>query len=109
MKNRKNFELSHKDLYNIFEDGVDKKDLIYYVDERAPFATYSVLTPKLFLFDEGTIREYVLFKDDQGREGMGYVEVVASDPKHFTHVLDLREDRLFDDICLLLGDILRVK
>lgn len=91
-----------------------KKGLIFNVDERVPFATNSVLTPNPFLLDEETIRVYGSFRDDQGRGRIGFVDVLASDPKQIvkisnTPVLDLGEDGMFDDNGLLLGDVLRVE
>ena len=90
-----------------------KKGLIYNVDERAPFATNSVLTPNPFLLNEETIRVYGSFRDELGRGRIGFVDVLASNPKQIlrvsnTPVLDLGEDGMFDDNGLLLGDVLRV-
>ena len=91
-----------------------KKGLIYNVDERAPFATNSVLTPNPFLLDDDTIRVYGSFRDAQGRGRIGFVDVLAANPNEILKVsdkpvLDLGEDGMFDDNGLLLGDVIRVE
>jgi hypothetical protein len=81
-------------------------------DGSLPWARHSALTPTPFRLNDGTLRIYAGFRDDQGRSRIGYVDVDSDNPtrvlRSSTHpVLDVGGPGTFDENGLILGDVVR--
>ena len=72
----------------------------------------SALTPTPLRLNKDVIRIYAGFRDVQGVSRIGFVDVLASDPKTVIKVsqepcLDIGDDGCFDDNGVILGDVIR--
>lgn len=71
---------------------------------------HSALTPTPYRIDDGLIRVYAGFRDDDGVSRIGYVDVRADDPTTIVRVsaepvLDIGRGGCFDDNGMILGDV----
>jgi predicted GH43/DUF377 family glycosyl hydrolase len=71
---------------------------------------HSALTPTPYRIDDGLIRVYAGFRDDDGVSRIGYVDVRADDPATIVRVsaepvLDIGRGGCFDDNGMILGDV----
>lgn len=71
---------------------------------------HSALTPTPWRRDDGTIRVYASFRDDEGIGRIGYVDLDANDPREVlgvseAPVLEIGRGGCFDDNGMILGDI----
>jgi len=87
-----------------------KLGLVYGPDGSLAWAKHSALTPTPWRKDDGTIRVFAGFRDDDGVSRIGYVDVDASDPTRVKAVsrepvLDTGVKGTFDDNGVILGDI----
>ena len=90
-----------------------KKGSIYLSPYDGSWRDNSALTPTAFLLNANIIRNYVSFRDTNGRGRIGYVDVDAEDPSKILKisdhpVLDLGLPGMFDDNGVILGDVIRV-
>ena len=88
----------------------EKQGLIFCPDGGVSWQKHSFMTPTPWMKDEETIRLYGGFRDEQGRSRIGYIDVMASDPKQVIRVsknpvIDLGRSGTFDDRGMNLGDI----
>ncbi len=94
--------------------GWEKRGVIYCPDGQIDWMNNSCLTPQPFLLNKDVIRVYTSFRDKEGVDRIGYVDVDAKNPSNVLQVskrpvLDIGADGCFDDNGLLLGDVLRVE
>lgn len=71
---------------------------------------HSALTPTPYRLDNDLIRVYAGFRDDQGVSRIGYVDVLANEPRRVVRVaqepvLDIGRGGCFDDNGMILGDV----
>jgi predicted GH43/DUF377 family glycosyl hydrolase len=91
----------------------EKKGIIYSPDGEKGWRNNSFSTPTPFLLNDGVIRIYGSFRDEEGIGRIGYVDVEAANPSKIISVsknpvLDIGEPGMFDDNGVILGDILKV-
>lgn len=71
---------------------------------------HSALTPTPWRREDGSIRVYASFRDDEGTGRIGYVDLRAGQPGDVAHVseqpvLDVGRGGCFDDNGMILGDL----
>jgi len=92
----------------------EKQGLIFKPELADSWKNNTFITPTPFVIDEKIIRVYGGFRDKDGRSRIGYIDVLAENPKTVLSVsekpvLDLGKPGTFDDNGIILGSIIRAE